>query len=340
MGKKIFAIYDEDISYGMRLMNYFNRKKGLPMEAQAFTNEKSMAESLENGKVEILLVSEKLSLENLNLTRADKVVFLSEGGLVKEKEEREIVYKYQSAERLIHEVLSDYLSKGDYCPVTAAGADGTAVFLISVFSPCGGCGKSSLVKEMAELLAENRSVLVINWELFPPDDLQTKGSGLDFHIEEGGFTDYIYYIRQGRANTSHKLKALVKSKGGVDYLPPASHYKDLYELGDADIEMLLDALRHHSDYEYILFDIGLFSDSVCKVLEKVDKAYLVLPEGEKAYKKALCLRRNLEQEGKEDLYKNFIPVTISSALLEEIGRGETEKREVPLLKEFVKELLK
>lgn len=314
MGKGILAIYDSDMAYAERLMDYLNRKKDFLLEAQVFTNEAAMEKALEEKTIEIALISESLSIEKMNRTNIRKFLILSEGGFISEGEKQKTIYKYQSAENLIREIVSACLWEEERVPIAAVKQRAGKSSVISLFSPCGGCGKTELSFALAGFLSRERSVLLVNWEVFPAEYGDSRG-------DEGGFSELMYYRKQGKGNMTFKLKAMVRTVKQVAYLPPADHFKDLYELEKEDVDAFLEMLLTYGGYDAIIFDVGFLSEAVIHLLEKSDKVLMPLWDGKEAKEKAERFHKYLKIEQKEELYEkcNSIPMNV-----ELLGSGTTK----------------
>lgn len=106
MKKSIFAVCDLDSSYACNLMDYLNEKRSTPFEVQAFTNVESLKEFASEQEIEILLISTRAMCNEIRELPISRVVILSEGEQFQETDlEYPFVYKYQSSDQLISEVM-------------------------------------------------------------------------------------------------------------------------------------------------------------------------------------------------------------------------------------------
>lgn len=109
MKKSIFAVCDLDSSYACNLMDYLNEKRSTPFEVQAFTNVESLKEFAAEQEIEILLISTRAMCNEIRELPISRVVILSEGEQFQETDlEYPFVYKYQSSDQLISEVMEYY----------------------------------------------------------------------------------------------------------------------------------------------------------------------------------------------------------------------------------------
>ena len=109
MKKSIFAVCDLDSSYACHLMDYLNEKKSTPFEVQAFTSVENLKEFAAQQPIEILLISTRAMCNEIRELPISRVVILSEGEQFQETDlEYPFVYKYQSSDQLISEVMEYY----------------------------------------------------------------------------------------------------------------------------------------------------------------------------------------------------------------------------------------
>lgn len=103
MKKKIFAICDPEAEYTRRFCEYIGRKKEYPFEAAGFTSAEKLKAFCQEEDVAVLLISE--SAYDLSL----KELVSGEILLLREEEAApaggESVYKYQSCEAVLQEVM-------------------------------------------------------------------------------------------------------------------------------------------------------------------------------------------------------------------------------------------
>ena len=87
-------------------MDYLNEKRSTPFEVQAFTNVESLKEFAAEQEIEILLISTRAMCNEIRELPISRVVILSEGEQFQETDlEYPFVYKYQSSDQLISEVM-------------------------------------------------------------------------------------------------------------------------------------------------------------------------------------------------------------------------------------------
>lgn len=152
--KSIFAVCDLDSSYACNLMDYLNEKRSTPFEVQAFTNVESLKEFASEQEIEILLISTRAMCNEIRELPISRVVILSEGEQFQETDlEYPFVYKYQSSDQLISEVIGVLCrDESEYLPAYNDGKDEADRCVLSGRAKrkdfiCAGSGRNSCRNE-------------------------------------------------------------------------------------------------------------------------------------------------------------------------------------------------
>lgn len=140
--KNIFAVCDLDASYACNLTDYLNGKRTTPFEVQAFTNVESLQEFARAQPIELLLISTRAMCNEIRELPIGRIVILSEGEQLRDLnlEEYPFVYKYQSSDQLICEVMEYYAAAN---PNTCLFPATTDTKLIGIYSPVARSGKTA-----------------------------------------------------------------------------------------------------------------------------------------------------------------------------------------------------
>ena len=160
MKKQIMAVYDEDPFYAERFAEALNQREKIPFTVIAFTSiEKLKAFSNEN-PIEVLLADQSF-LEEIREVRSKQIVALSGGGQVSDSGDIPTIYKYQSADAIIREVMACYCTRPGEMQTAAVGHKS---ILIGVYSPVNRCMKTSFALTLGQVLAKDEQVLYISLE--------------------------------------------------------------------------------------------------------------------------------------------------------------------------------
>ena len=154
MDTKILAICDVEKQYAFKLMEAFCEKKNLGFQVHAFSGIEELQEFAARTRIEILLIPGKIMSEKISLLNIEKVILLSDGEVYEEYSDYESIYKYQSAEYIIKEILC-YCA--EYARPMAGMYCGKKEFEVyGVYSPIGRCGKSALAESLAETFGKKK----------------------------------------------------------------------------------------------------------------------------------------------------------------------------------------
>lgn len=333
MKKGIVAIYEEDIYYANRLMDFLNAQEEFLLETVVFSKKESLQEYLSEHQITILLLSEWMDRSDLKNEHIKYKIVLCEGILVKEEETEQVINKYQSAEHIMREILAFYVSKETLPFAYRYLPQYRNCEMISVYSPCGGSSKTTTAFVMAQVLSESKKVLYLNLEMFSGITFQS------FQEVSSGLSDFIYYLKQRKSNLAMKLQALVRKEGGVDLLYPAEHYNDLYALDIQDIQLLLEELQSATAYDVVIFDIGFMSDAILELLEASCCIYMPFSVSKRNQQKEERFFRFLKEEGKGYIKEKCRQIKVPVDLAVEEETYLLSKSKDSVIGNYLKEML-
>lgn len=239
---KICCILDADISYAVRISQYFNSRHVLPFEVRAFSDVEAYLECESENEVELLLVGESM-YSKVRGCGAGQIIRLSEQSMLMEGEDNLCIAKYQACDDIIRDVINLY---GDRLPImrVSAGCKGRVV---CIYSPNGCCGRTTLGLALAHIKGQRQRVLYINLEEF---------SALELPERRGTLSDALYYYHAGGGNAGTRLMSVISQGNGFDYIPPAVCAQDLPQFSTESIMGLIGQLSDMGSYELIIVDVG------------------------------------------------------------------------------------
>ena len=268
MKKNIFAVCDLEASYAVNLTDYLNERKMTPFEVQAFTNVESLVRYGKTHPMEILLISARAICNEVKELPINKIIILSEGESLESLnlEEYPSVYKYQSSDSLVAEVMEYYAASGQTAHVVPDFHRRTR--LIGVYSPLSRCRRTSFALTMGEVLAETKHVLYINMEKFSGFE---KLMGMSYRMD---LSDVFYFYRQHDGNLIYRWPSIVQTFHNLVYIPPVSVPTDLEEIDIEEWRGLIKEITTTMEYDTIVLDIGSGMQNVPELLELCDHIYM------------------------------------------------------------------
>lgn len=254
--KKILAIYDSDVFYATRFMEYFRNKSDFEFEISAFTLQDSLLTYLKHRRVEILVLGKPVPIEGTAKDNIRYIYQLSEERIPVQNEEHPTIFRYQRAQSVMDELMADYMKRNDEIEV---GVNHKAMDIITVFSPKAGIEELSYAWSGAFLLSKRKKVLFIPLELIPAHSLSF------LEASKQNLSEFIYYLKE-KTEIIAKMKSLLSYHGNLSFLSGSEHGFDLLALNREDIRKWISELRHHSDYQMVIFFIDHYNDAAVELM--------------------------------------------------------------------------
>lgn len=286
--ERIMAVYDVEPHYAERFADFANQKGKVPFSVVAFTTTEHLREYAKNRSIEILLISNGVSKEVIKGIPAEQIVVLADGEVVQIPDEYPSVYKYQSTDNIIREVLGHYCEKpmGEGFVLLGARAK-----ILGVYSPIGRCLKTSFAWTMGQQIAKNSKVLFISLEEY---------SGFSKLIDrdcQSDLSDVFYFYRQGNCNF-FRLSSMIYTWGNLDYIPPVRYPEDLSQITGEGVIELLRCLEVESNYEVIILDMGHMGKHAVEIMDVCEVVYMPVKEDCISAAKLEAFEEYLETAGK------------------------------------------
>lgn len=257
-------IADPEASYVEAFREYVNLKKSHLFQVRMCTEQDQLVKALSAEEIEILLISAKWYEKLEDFIRNECVIFLSEGSLPKELNRFPAVYKYQSVENILREIMYYYSDQDEDAYYTQVQRDNR---VIGVYSPSEGIRKNKFALTLGQVIAEDRNVLYLNLE---------ECSGLS-EILDGShwnLTDLIYYLRQNKASFLYRLNSMIRKLDRMDYIPPCESYTDFQQITAEEWQRLLHLIRTQSTYDVIILDFGNITGHETDLLRQCSGIYV------------------------------------------------------------------
>lgn len=251
------AVFDTDIMYAARLMEYFKKSDWKGFEILLFTKQESLIDFLKYQYVDILLCGGEAFPEDIPKENTNHIFWLcTDKKLTKDKQD--VIYKYQAAGKIASDILSRYTRLED----NSHGGEFDEVRLISIFPPVPGVETNSYAWSLAKELSNNRKVLFISFELLPTT----------FMIREDdtgkSMSELVYYLKEGKVDHNTDLKPYLNYSEQLSYLNGPTHGFDLLSLSREDIGRFISEIKEHREYELVIFYLGIYTEALMEVLSQ------------------------------------------------------------------------
>jgi cellulose biosynthesis protein BcsQ len=296
MAKINIVLADFDELYLNKLADYFMEKAGM-FDVCSFTSKESLGKYISDrqNKVDIILFAEELSDEAINAHEIPVKIFLSDGtfsGVTG----FETVNKYQKTEKLVNTILMIYAEKTGRVEAVTTGDKKTKV--IGVYSPVGGCGKTTMALALAmDLAGRGKRVFYLNYEIInSTTELLNTAPG-------GSLSDVLLAVKTKGANVGLRVMAnkYADSATKISFINPPESALEINELTVAEQIRLIRELDALGEFDAVIvdFDSG-FSASKADLLDVCDAILMPFTEDGVSLGKIRLLMNEFRMHGELD----------------------------------------
>ncbi len=305
-------IADSDVSYAEAFREYVNLKKSHLFQVRMCTDQEQFDRIFSTEEIEVLLLSAEWYEVCKDLIRRECVIFLSEGSLPKELGMYPAIYKYQSVENILREILYYYSEAAlEEELFTGVHRDNS---VIGVYSPVDGISKSKFAFALGQVLSENRNVLYLNLE-------ECSGLLEIFGGSHWNLSDLIYFLRQtNKTPFLYRLNSMVQKVDQLDYVPPCESYTDFRQITVEEWQQLLYLIRTQSTYDFIILDFGSITGHEPELLRQCDGIYMPI-------------QQDIISQGKISQWERYIQILDGMDILERLQKLELPALDIRLSSE-------
>jgi cellulose biosynthesis protein BcsQ len=265
MRRRQLAVCDREPEYTCRFTEYANQRREPLFTVHGFTGSEELADYARENTVDILLLSPEFLEEFRKTARPGQVICLSDQQYLEEDPGCPVIYKFQSCDQILRQVMDLYAQQAPAAPMQALRLE--ELKLLGIYSPVGRTGKTSFALALGKELARRKRTLYLNLEeysgfqaLYPYGDGQT-------------LSELMYFLKQNRAAFVCKVESVVQQIGGLDYIPPLKSPVELRHISARDWESLLEALAQGTNYEVVILDLSGAVNGLFELLERCDGIY-------------------------------------------------------------------
>lgn len=268
MGKLRIIIADSDTDYlksveRFLIVNYPHR-----FELFSFSSYRRLSDFLTTAvNIDLLIIDSQLYQKNLRIDNVMSVLLLSEDlsedctracfdyppGQGDEADfalkKPVAIKKYQHMDRFISDIMRIYAANSQKDRRITAAQGNTRI--VSIISPSGGTGKSSITAGCSVLCAgRGIRTFYLNLENIPSTNLFFHGDSTQ------SFSNAIFHLKGRGANLSLKLEGVksIDTGSNVHYFKPPENIQDLNELTESDLVCLMNELKNSGVYDIIFID--------------------------------------------------------------------------------------
>lgn len=327
--EKVMALCDTEEEYAQQMTEFLKKHKNLPWELHTYTSVEDLLRE-EKGVVSMLVVAESTYCDEIRSLMPQRLVVLSESGVVR-WEELTYVDKYQEAEEVLKCLIGIYMEIADV-QLPRLQRSCKTVF-IGNYSPVRRCMQTSLALAMSQILAQEHSTLYLNFEhyagiaeLLP--DMQT----LDL-------ADLLYFLNADKDKFRLRLRTMLKRRGSLDYIPPMKAGQNLLAITVEEWIGLLQKIEELGEYEYVILDLSESMQGLFEILRLCTRVYTLTREDRLAKSKLMQYEQVLALYEYEDVLEKTKQLDLSYIRrvpeeLEQLTKGDMAELVRRLIKEM------
>lgn len=271
MHKVRLVIADTDENYLQQLSDYARTAHKHRLLVSSFTAKESLLNYLASGeKVDALLISSEFDGAEVRNTGI-LVALLSSGAAGSAGDQDGIaIYKYQPGDRIIRRLLEHLVESDAEAMSVLQGSSVTR--LVTVCSPCGGAGKTTVAVNLAVQAAlAGQKVFYLNLETISSTPLFLHGEGAKC------FSHVLLYLDDPLLPARVDGARVTDSRYQVDFFQPPESGIELTVLDQRGMAALLSAFKQLSIYDLVVIDTDtVLNDRLSVLVEAADRTVLVL----------------------------------------------------------------
>lgn len=298
MSSRSLVICDKEEGYATALAAYLIRQKELAFQVQICNDPLKLTEMQKQQKIDILLIDETYCGEKRKELAAAKIWILTEHYIREPEQLKRKLYKYQSGEALLAQIISglDEEGKGK---ILSHRKMLVQKRLIGIFSPVHRCGKTSYALELGKEIAISERVLYLGMETYG-------GKNGYFLNESQTIADALYYSRQEGENLGMMISGMVNAMDGLDYLAPARVSEDIRETSSKDWMDFIKRVLESSPYRVLILDMDDGIRGLYEILRVCTEVHVLTLRDKVSMGKLRQFEEELHLLGYEDVRQKLI----------------------------------
>lgn len=313
-------------------MEYLMQKKNIPFEVQAFTSPEVLIDFAKTQPIEILLISDKAMTDEVKQLPIRQIVILSEGVHDPQLDQYPAVYKYQSSDNVIREVMACYGVENGVV-MNRNGAAKKEMRVIGIYSPVGRTQKTSFALALGQILGRDRAVLYLNLENYSGFE-----QILETHFDQG-LSDILYYARQENTGIVYKIAGMVQTIQNLDFLPPALFPMDIQTTKYEEWIWLFRQLEQNSNYEVLILDFGDGVGDLYQLLDYCTEIYVPIRQDTMSLAKIAQFEQTLQLWDSASIMNKMKKIRIPFYSAGKSGKAWVEELAWSELGDYVRKLL-
>lgn len=296
------VIYEKNRTYGNRLMSAVSKRAAMRFKVQMFTDREQLESYIKSNEPDVLLTVEESYYGDIRKLYSGRIIVLMDEHIdssgIEELYGQDVVgvYRYQNSDMLYKEIIKEgqLVRKKEQAFVNT----------IAVYSPVYAEPKSAFILSLCKALGEKYNVLYMNFEEFSAlDDILPD-------MEKGNLSDALYYYRQGKRTAVEKIKEIIGTTAGFDYIAPVKCAEDIGGTEADEMLDFIDCIGRELAYDVIVLDISEAVRDKWKILENVSCFYMPVKDDYVSARKIAQFETYYGGTGREEILDNAVKLRL------------------------------
>lgn len=340
MPKLHLVIADNDEAYVESVVGYIAKNYSQRLRVSYFTNYEHLINYFLSNekKIDILLLCPQWYSESIPMEMIDTPIILSGGILDTSFEDWEIINKYQIGNKLVRNIINCFAENNpNRCYISDLDKK---TKVIAVYSPIGGCGKTTIAVGCSINSAERgNSVFYLNLE-------EIQSTPYFFYCDSKvNISNVLYYIKEKKKNLALKIEGIRNKdyQHDIHYFSPPDTIVDINDTTPDEIHSLIHELKISNSYDEIFIDMSTnMNEKNIPILKYSDQIILVLSHEDLSMSKAHVFMNELDMlslRNDLDIYHKLTIILNKSSLdnKSKVDRlninGKSIEVEIPIINE-------
>lgn len=337
----ILAFFDEDKVYGDRFKKFASSHSNCPFTVYSFHDYKALKNFSLDHPIELLVGSEAKFLhkdtedmESRYCSESDETDFISDNygassdtnplssinarsfislseypinsteESSKEPSEtgiRHQIYKYQSGENILREIMTAY---GKKSPSVRKTNSSSLSKLYLIYSPIGRSGKSSFAKSLTKALRRDCNTLYIT--------LEEVSDPVDTHcdaIYHDTLSEAFYFYKEGKL-TNSRFRELIYHSDDYDHILPVRTPEDITTLDSNELTEFIEHIRLISGTDAIILDTDSILSRIEGILPLANNIFMPVTEDASANLKLQLLETYLSKTQSPEVLDKIVKLLV------------------------------
>lgn len=313
MSKFNLVLADSDVWYIDSLSRYIRSTYANKFNISIFTSKPILEGFLSNNssKADILLASPDMLPEKIQDINAATTILLVDSTVPLQQSAFPGINKYQPGETIFNKIVE--ICSGTNSRIQEIFKGTRGAYVISVYSPVGGSGKTIISIYLSVLLSRmGLRVFYLNLESLGTTDFLMNSS--DSHGSRDSFNDILFYLQENREKLAARINTLKRTdiQNNISFFNSSGCSLELDEITEYELEKLVTEMRQIDQFDTIVVDTdSVLNPRSMAMLYNSDSIVLVTLQNPLAQQKLHAFEneiKRIEPDSWQTIFQKIIPL--------------------------------